>query len=114
MNFHWGAQRAARPAQAVRPAVCLIARAEAHKGDEAEVADLLSDLADDIRTDEPGCLSYTVTRALGSRTHFAVHAHFENMRAFQRHGLTRHMKRTMADLKARLATPVSLEVFLEI
>ena len=114
MNFHWNAQRRAEPAPAVRPAVFLIARAEAHVEDEDQVEALLQDLATDIRMDEPGCLSYSVTRSLGSATHFAVHAQFQSMRAFQRHGLTRHMKRAMADLKARLATPVSLEVFLEV
>jgi quinol monooxygenase YgiN len=114
MNFHWSAQSGSHPMGAVRNGVFLIARAEAHIEDKDRVEALLQDLADDIRTDEPGCLSYNVTRSLGSHTHFAVHARFENMRAFQRHGLTRHMKRTMADLKARLATPVSLEVFLEV
>lgn len=114
MNYHWGAQRHTGSIQIVQQAVCLIARAEARAEDEDEVAGLLQDLAEDVRAEERGCLSFSVTRALGSSTHFAVHARFSDMRAFQRHGLTKHMRKAMPELSARLATPVSLEVFLEI
>lgn len=114
MNYHWGAVRHEGAVQIARQAVCLIARAEAKAEDEDEVADLLQDLAKDVRAEERGCLSFSVTRALGSSTHFAVHARFADMRAFQRHGLTRHMRKAMPELSARLVTPVSLEVFLEV
>ena len=92
----------------------MIVRAEAWPDCEEELARDLQDLAQDIEADEPGCLSYTVTRPIGSRTHFAVHARFSDWRAFKRHHLTEHMKRALPGLMAQLASAVTLEIFLEV
>ena len=118
MNYNWGAlSRAKTPesgALEARPGLCAVMRADALPECGDDVAELLQALAEEIRLDEPGCVSYAITRALGSETHFAVHARFSDWRAFQRHGVTRHMKRAMPALKACLASAVTLEIFLEI
>lgn len=115
MNYSWG--EVSGEALDVRPpqsaSVCMIARAEAMPGKGAELERLLNEFADDVRA-ERGCLAYTVTKPVGSSTHFAVHARFAGWRAFCRHGVTPHMRRAMPALMAKLASAVSLEVFLEV
>ena len=113
MNYNWSALSRAKAAE-LKPGLCVIVRGEASPDCGEEVALLLRDLATDIRLDEPGCLSYSITRALGSATHFAVHARFSDWRAFQRHAVTAHMKRAMPALAACLTSPFSLEIFPEI
>lgn len=104
--------------QALRPApkaasVCALVRAETKPGRADQFEALLGDFAFQVRGEERGCVSYVVTRLLGSDTHFAVHARFASWRSFQRHALTAHMKRALPRLTALLATPISLEIFLE-
>lgn len=91
--------------------VCAIARGEALTGNEGELEALLRDLAFAVQAEEAGCTSYLVTRALGSRAHFAVHAHFADMRAFQVHAETPHFKRAMPRIQALLAEPITMELF---
>jgi len=95
-------------------AVCVLLRAEAHVDADEDVEWLLNDLALRVRADEPGCTSYVVTRMMGSREHFAVHARFANWDAFNAHAETPHMERVLPRLTALLATPVSMELFLEL
>jgi quinol monooxygenase YgiN len=95
-------------------AVCAVLRAETLQGADAEFAALISDLAHAVRTDEPGCSSYVVTRAMGSKAHFAVHARFADWDAFEDHADTAHLKRLMPRLSALLAQPLSMEIFLEV
>jgi quinol monooxygenase YgiN len=94
--------------------VCVVIRAEARPGAEAELSGLLADFAFKVRAGERGCLAYVVTHELGAPTRFAAHARFADWAAFERHAVTPHMNRAMARLNALLATPVSLEIFLEI
>jgi quinol monooxygenase YgiN len=95
-------------------AICTVVRAQARAGTDAEFAALLSDLAFSVREDERGCTSYVVTRAMGSPEHFAVHARFANWRAFERHAETAHLKRLMPRIDALLASPLAVEIFLEV
>jgi quinol monooxygenase YgiN len=95
-------------------AVCVIVRAVARAGADEELASLLDDLALSVRADEPGCLSYVVTRMMGSTEHFAVHARFSSWGAFNAHAETPHLTRVLPRLTALLATPVSMELFLEL
>ncbi len=94
--------------------VCLIVRAEVSAGAEDEFADALSDLADCVRDKETGCTSYAVTRMLGSREHFAVHARFASWEAFAAHAETPHLTGMLPRLTLLLAAPVSMEIFLEV
>jgi quinol monooxygenase YgiN len=91
--------------------VCALMRAETRPGVDEEFEALMRDLSYQVRAEEPGCAAYVVTRMLGSRTHFAVHAHFDNMAAFNEHAETEHLRRAMPRLNALLATPVSMEIF---
>src|SRR5690242_6016667 len=97
-----------------RRAVCVTVRGEVSDGalDEAEA--LLKDLAFSVDVDEPGCTSYVLTRQMGSRRTFVVHARFVDWRAFQRHAETPHFNRMLPRLTALLAAPVSMEIFLEV
>ena len=95
-------------------AVCAVVRAETRDGADSEFESLLNDFAQNVRTGEPGCSSYVVTRMMGSRTHFAAHARFASWAAFEQHAETAHMERVLPRLNALLATPVSLEIFLEV
>ena len=74
----------------------------------------MSDLARHVRAEEAGCDSYTVTRAMGSQAHFAVHARFLDWSAFEEHAETPHLNRLMPRLNALLASPISMEIFLEV
>lgn len=94
-------------------AVCVIIRAEAQEGAEEALEALLSDFAYEVRAAERGCTSYVVSHALGAPRHFAAHVRFADFGAFKRHGVTPHMTRTMPRLNALLASPVSLEIFVE-
>jgi quinol monooxygenase YgiN len=94
-------------------AVCVVARAEARAGAEEDLATLLTDFADEVRANEPGCTSYLVTQAMGSRECFAVHARFASWRAFNEHAETSHLTRALPRLTALLAAPISMEIFLE-
>jgi quinol monooxygenase YgiN len=95
-------------------AVCVVMRAETNPGEDEEFEALMSDLAYSVRSDETGCRSYVVTRELGSRAHFAIHARFANWQSFERHADTPHMTRALPRLSARLAAPLSMEIFMEV
>lgn len=94
--------------------VCAIMRAETKTGQDDAFESIIGDLAHMVRNDEPGCDSYVVTRALGSRAHFAVHARFSDWSAFEGHADTEHMQRLMPRLSALLAAPISMEIFFEV
>ncbi len=102
-----------KPANSAR-LVCAVVRAETLPGRDEEFAALIGDLAQIVRNEEGGCESYVVTRAMGSRDHFAVHARFLDWEAFEGHAETPHLSRLMPRLTALLAAPVSMEIFLEI
>ncbi|MFT3727186.1 MAG: antibiotic biosynthesis monooxygenase [Terricaulis sp.] len=95
-------------------AVCAIVRAKTHAGLDEEFEAQLRDLAFHIEADEDACTSYVITRALGSRDEFAVHARFVNWRAFRQHAETEHLTQALPRLTALLARPVSLEIFFEV
>ena len=95
-------------------AVCVVVRAEAREGADEELASLLEGLAGLVQADEPGCTSYVVTRMMGSSEHFAVHARFASWDAFNAHAETPHLARVLPRLTALLATPISMELFLEL
>ncbi len=94
--------------------MCVIIRAQSHVGADEEVASLLAELAVRVRADEPKCKSYAVTRTIGSSEHFAVHARFESWDAFNAHAETPHLSRVLPRLTPLLATPISMELFLEL
>jgi quinol monooxygenase YgiN len=110
----WAASSISSPARRRARAVCVTLRAEASDGADGALEALLGDLADQVRAEEAGCASYVVTRSLGSRTQFAVHARFSDWAAFKDHGQTAHLERLLPQLTALLAAPVSLEIFLEV
>jgi quinol monooxygenase YgiN len=115
MNYNWRDLRSADvPEARGNGCVCIVVKAEAKAGLDAEFARLLSDFAHAVRSDEPGCTAYSATRMLGSPTHFAVHARFEDRPALEAHAETPHMKAALPRLMALLASEVSLEIFLEI
>jgi quinol monooxygenase YgiN len=95
-------------------AVCAVMRIETQPGRDDEFAALMTDLAFQVRSEEPGCSSYVVTRAMGSREHFAIHAQFENWAAFEEHAETPHLDRLLPRLTALLASPVAMEIFLAV
>ncbi len=95
-------------------ALCAIVRAETRPGADARFEALLQDLAFHVAADEPGCTSFVVSRVMGSRVHFAVHARFLTWRAFRRHSETDHFNRTLPGLADLLAAPISMEIFLEV
>jgi quinol monooxygenase YgiN len=97
-----------------RGAVCAVVRVETLAGTGNEVVSILSDLAHRVRNEEDGCTSYSVTRAMGSPDHFAVHARFANWTAFKDHAETPHLKRAMPRINALLASPLALEIYLEV
>jgi quinol monooxygenase YgiN len=95
-------------------AVCAIVRAETRPGLDEEFEAQLRDLAFHVEADEDACTAYVVTRALGSRHQFAVHARFENWAAFRQHAETEHLAAALPRLTRLLASPVSLEIFFEV
>jgi quinol monooxygenase YgiN len=95
-------------------AVCVIVRAQTRPGKDVEFEAQLKDLAFQIDADEDACTAYRITRALGARDQFAVHARFANWRGFQRHAETRHLSRALPRLTPLLAAPVTLEIFFEV
>jgi quinol monooxygenase YgiN len=105
--------KAARAKARITGGVCAIVRVEAKLGFDEEFAGLLADLAFAVRAEERDCLSYAVTRQMGSRQHFAIHARFKDWRAFRRHAETPHMNRMLPRLNALMAAPIALEIFLE-
>jgi quinol monooxygenase YgiN len=109
------AQLPAQPTLAPRArAVCATLRAEARRGSGGELERLVSDFSRRVRAKETGCLSYVLTRALGSRTQFVIHARFSSWGAFREHGETVHMRQLLPRLNSLLAAPVSVEIFLEV
>ena len=105
-------QRTRRPP--AQGAVCAIVRVETLSGKSGEFASILSDLAYRVRNEEDGCTSYHVTRAMGSSDVFAVHARFEDWAAFRGHADTAHMKRALPRINALLASPIAMELYLEV
>lgn len=95
-------------------AICAVMRVETRDGVGPEFSSLLSDLAHRVRAEEDGCTSYFVTRAMGSPQHFAVHARFQNWAAFEGHAETPHLKRVLPRINALLASPIALELYLEV
>jgi len=110
-----GVRPSAEKAQArTARAVCVIARAETLPDRDEEFEALMRDLAFAVRAEEPGCMSYVITRQMGSRQHFAIHAQFSDWAAFDGHAETAHLSRALPRLTRCLAAPLSLEIFLEI
>jgi quinol monooxygenase YgiN len=95
-------------------AICAVVRAETRAGAGHEFLSILSDLAHAVRNEENGCTAYSVTRAMGSPDHFAVHARFSDWTAFKDHADTPHLKRAMPRINALLASPLALEIYLEV
>ena len=89
-------------------------RVETRSGAGSEFISIVSDLAHRVRNEEDGCTFYHVTRAMGSPDHFAVHARFEDWTAFKDHADTPHLKRAMPRINALLASPLGLEIYLEV
>ncbi|MEJ0060391.1 MAG: antibiotic biosynthesis monooxygenase [Terricaulis sp.] len=115
MNYNWRGLRSS-DARELRPekCVCIVLKAETKPGLDDAFEAMLADFAHKVRSDEPGCTSYSATRALGSPTHFAVHARFISQSALEAHAETEHMNASLPRLMALLATQVSLEIFVEI
>jgi quinol monooxygenase YgiN len=109
-----GANSEPQRKKAPQGAVCTVVRVETRNGAAAEFAALLSDLAHSVRAEEDGCTSYVVTRAIGSPQHFAVHARFSDWRAFEGHAETPHLKRLLPRINALLASPIAMEIYLEV
>jgi len=101
-------------ARADARSICAVLKAETHPGFDEEFEALMRDFAYQVRDGEIGCDSYVVTRMMGSRNHFAVHAQFSNLDAFERHADTLHMAKAMPRLSALLAAPISMEIFLAV
>lgn len=101
------------PAEPRTRGVCAVMRAQTKPGVADQFEALLSDFVFKVLSEERGCSSYVATRLLGSDNTFAVHARFNGWHSFQRHAITAHMKRALPRLSALLATPVSLEIFIE-
>jgi quinol monooxygenase YgiN len=93
--------------------ICAVMCAQVKPGFSDQFEALLNDFVYTVNAEERGCTSYVATRQLGADNHFAVHARFVGWHSFQRHALTAHMKRALPRLNALLATPVSLEIFVE-
>lgn len=94
--------------------VCATARVEAKPGADERIAALLADMAFAVRAEEDGCVSYAVTRMMGSKDYFAIHARFATWAAFKAHAETAHMDRLLVRLNPLMAAPVALEIFLEV
>ncbi len=94
--------------------VCVVLRAETKAGQDERFAALLSDLAYSVRAEETGCRSYVVTREIGARERFAVHARFADWNSFERHAETPHMDSALPRLTAHLASPWTMEIFMEV
>lgn len=94
--------------------VCAVFRAETKPGAEEDFAALIGDLAWHVRNEEPACTSYVVTHAMGSPSHFAIHARFEDWRAFESHPDSAHMAKLMPRLSALLVAPLAIEIYLEV
>jgi quinol monooxygenase YgiN len=94
--------------------VCAVFRAETKPGADEDFAALIGDLAWHVRNEEPACTSYVVTRAMGSPSHFAIHARFEDWDAFESHPDSAHMAKLMPRLSALLVSPLAMEIFLEV
>ncbi len=95
-------------------AVCAIMRAETLLGADEEFETLMREFSTNVLSEEPGCSSYVVTRAMGSRQHFAVHAAFSDWRAFEDHAETGHLARALTRLSPLLASPISMEIFVAV
>lgn len=93
--------------------LCVLLRAEAKPGAQDELMALWSDFAFQAREDEAECLSYVLTHELGSPTHFAAHVRFADLAAFERHAEAPHLARALRRIHALLATPITIELFLE-
>ncbi|MGE0595404.1 MAG: putative quinol monooxygenase [Hyphomonadaceae bacterium] len=106
-------KRAKRAAPRTGSSVCVLLRAEAKPGAQQELLALWSDFAFQVTEDEPTCMSYVLTHELGSPTHFAAHARFTDIAAFERHAEAPHLARALRRLSALLATPITIELFLE-
>ncbi len=104
----------AKPELRQDQAVCVVLRAETHPGRDGEFLALAMEFASKVRANEPGCLSYAITRVLGAREHFAVHARFKGWEPFEEHADTPHLNAAMPRLMGLLAGAVSMEIFLEV
>jgi len=94
-------------------AVCVVVRVVSRAGSDEVLGALLNDFALQVRKAEPDCTSYVVTRMIGSRDHFAVHARFACWGAFNAHAETLHLARVLPRVSPLLAAPISMEIFVE-
>jgi quinol monooxygenase YgiN len=92
--------------------VCVLLHYVGKANEEASLHALLAAFARDACNEEPGLLSYVVSQAMGSASHFVVHAQFIDWSAFEAHAETAHMRRLLPQLTALLGAPISMELFL--
>jgi quinol monooxygenase YgiN len=91
--------------------VCALLHYAGRQDAEQDLSALLTEFVDQASAEEPGLLSYVVTQAMGSSTHFVVHAQFTDWSAFEAHAETPHMQRFLPRLTALLAAPISMELY---
>lgn len=91
--------------------VCALLHYAGRDDVEHDLRSLLAEFVHEASSEEPGLLSYVVTQAMGSSTHFVVHAQFTDWGAFEAHAETQHMQRFLPRLTALLAAPISMELY---
>lgn len=91
--------------------MCVLLHYAGKPESENDLGALLADFAHRASAEEAGLLSYVVTQAMGSATHFTVHAQFADWDAFEAHAETEHMQRFLPRLTELLAGPISMELF---
>src|SRR5574338_553296 len=100
-----------RMAAAHARTMCVLLHYAGKPESEQVLGALLTDFARRASEEEAGLLSYVVTQAMGSATHFVVHAHFSDWDAFEAHAETQHMQTLLPPLTELLAAPISMELY---
>ncbi len=92
-----------------------IARFEAQSGKEIEAYTALKKMADAVRTNEPGCLMYAVTRGQVNHREIYVYEVYESQEAFDAHRKTDHLREMQSSFDKFLdRTSFNVEVLDEV
>jgi autoinducer 2-degrading protein len=76
--------------------ITVLARFEMQKGKEDVAEQAISQMADAVKVDEPGCLVYMVTRGQVNTQEIYVYEVYADSNAFDAHRKTPHMRELQA------------------
>lgn len=91
--------------------VTVVARIYPKAGKEAEVADLLVQMADTVKKNEPDCIIYRPHRLTKEPVVFLFYEQYRSLEAFEFHRTAAHLSESRGRMKELVSKPTEVEFY---